>query len=108
MSRGPLRTVLDRPAGIGGTLRIILGGKMGTRHRDRRIGADMPIARAQPQRVFGAVDGFFEGTINGESVREPGMSQREVWIEVQCAAEGALRLGLAAASNKHHTVCQMS
>ncbi len=32
---------------------------MDERHRERSIGADEPIARTQPQRVLGAVDGLF-------------------------------------------------
>ena len=64
-----------------------------------------------PVTPFGQLPFFIEyllvRPLHHERPRETGMSQSEVWIQVQGAAEGALRFALLAHSKTHHSVREM-
>ena len=80
---------------------------MDTRHHERGIVAHKPVARTQPQRVLGAVDGLLVRPLNGERISEMGVSQREVRVQLQRPAQRTHGLIEAAQSTEQHALYEV-
>ena len=83
MSRDVSGAFLDRVAGPGDALRIMLGGEVDLRQRERRMSPHKAIARAQLQRVLGIVNGLLVFPLKGKQPCEERVSQREVRVQFQ-------------------------
>src|SRR5216684_1155594 len=107
MSREVSGTFLDYVARPGDALRIAPGGEMDTRDRVRGIVAHRPVARAQPQRVLGAVNGLLVRPLKGERISEQGVSQRKIRVQLQCPTKCMQGLAEATQSHLQHALCEV-